>query len=394
MRILVFNCGSSSLKFELIELGASDADGRTVVRGMIDSIGPAAHLTVKREDSIVADRQAPLTSHAEAAAAALDALGANLRLDAVAHRFVHGGASVVAPCIADPKILAALEEASRFAPLHNPPALATLRAMQQRFPGLPMFVIADTAFHRHMPPQASTYAIPRELADRHGIRRYGFHGAGHAWMLERYAALTGKTPGTVNLITLQLGAGCSATAIRNGVSVDTSMGLTPLEGLMMATRSGDLDPAIVAYLERAEKMNAGQVDHLLNNESGLLGVGGRKDMRELEQAAGADEQAALAIEMFCYRVKKYIGAYVAVLGRVDAVIFGAGIGEHSAAIRQRICRDLENLGIILDAARNCASDSGERRISGDQSPIAIWVIPLNEELYIARAAVRLLRAAS
>ena len=172
------------------------------------------------------------------------------------------------------------------------------------------------------------------------------------------------------------------------------MGLTPLEGLMMATRSGDLDPAIVAYLERAEKMNAGQVDHLLNNESGLLGVGGRKDMRELEQAAGADEQAALAIEMFCYRVKKYIGAYVAVLGRVDAVIFGAGIGEHSAAIRQRICRDLENLGIILDAARNCASDSGERRISGDQSPIAIWVIPLNEELYIARAAVRLLRAAS
>jgi acetate kinase len=392
LRILVLNCGSSSLKFELIELDGSHADGRAVARGMADRIGPDAHLTVNRGDSVVADRQVSVAGHAEAAALALDSLGADLKLDAVAHRIVHGGESVVAPCIANPEVLAALEEASRFAPLHNPPALATLRAMQQRFPRLPMIVVADTAYHRYLPPEARTYAIPRELADRHGIRRFGFHGVGHAWMMERYAALNGQTPETVNLITLQLGAGCSAAAIRGGVSVDTSMGLTPLEGLMMATRSGDLDPAIVSYLARAEKISAGQVEHLLNHQSGLLGVSGRKDMRELEQAAGSDEQAALALEMFTYRVRKYIGAYVAVLGRVEAVIFGGGIGEHSVTMRERICRGLEALGISLDLARNRANESGEWRISTDQSPIALWVIPLNEELYIARAAARLLEA--
>lgn len=392
MRILVFNCGSSSLKFELIEVRPGGEDGHASARGIVDRIGSSAHLKIMRGDAVIADRQVSVTSHAEAAGLALDALGGDLALDGVAHRIVHGGERVVAPAIASPEVLDALCEASRFAPLHNPPALETLRAIQQRLPGTPMIVVTDTAFHRDLPPEARNYALPRELADRHGIRRFGFHGIGHAWMLERYAALSTRTQAELNLITLQLGAGCSAAAIRHGASVDTSMGLTPLEGLMMATRSGDLDPAIVSYLVRAEKLSADQVEHLLNYESGLFGISGHKDVRELEQRASTDQTAALALDMFSYRVRKYIGAYVAVLGRVDAVIFGAGIGEHSPAMRERICRGLEPLGMTLDAPRNSAENSGERRISTDQSRIAVWVIPLNEELYIARAAARLLAA--
>jgi acetate kinase len=392
LRILVFNCGSSSLKFELIELGGDSGNSRVIARGIADRIGTGAHLKVTREEATIADRPVSISGHAEAAAMALEALGDKLALDAVAHRIVHGGERVVAPAIATAEVLAALEEASRFAPLHNPPALETLRAVQKRFPGVPAIVVADTAFHRHLPPEARTYAIPREVADRHGIRRFGFHGVGHAWMLERYAALSSRPAEELNLITLQLGAGCSIAAIRQGISVDTSMGLTPLEGLMMATRSGDLDPAILSYLAREEKLSPDQVEHMLNYQSGLLGIAGRKDMRELEEAAPTDADAALALSMFAYRVRKYIGAYLAVLGRVDAVIFGGGIGEHSAAMRERICQELDTLGITLDPARNAVKESGERRITSDSSPIALWVIPLNEELYIARAAAGVIKA--
>jgi acetate kinase len=396
LRILVFNCGSSSLKFELIILDADSNDWSAVARGIVDRIGPDAHLTVTRaanaepKDNI--DRREAVAGHAEAAALVLDTLGPDaLALDAVAHRIVHGGAHITEPAIASSDVLAALDEASRFAPLHNPPALKTLRAVQQRYPGLPAIVVADTGFHRDLPPHARTYAIPRELATRHGIRRFGFHGIGHAWMLERYAALTGRPTSELNLITLQLGAGCSVAAIRQGISVDTSMGLTPLEGLMMATRSGDLDPAILSYLARAEHLTPDQVEHLLNYDSGLLGVSGlSKDMRELEQAAPSDEAAELALAMFSYRARKYIGAYLAALGRVDAIIFGGGIGEHSAAMRARICDGLEALGIEFDRAGNAAPNSGERCFSTGGSSIALWVIPLNEELYIARAAAHLL----
>jgi acetate kinase len=402
LRILVFNCGSSSLKFELINLDADSNDGQAIARGIVDRIGPDAHLTITRsgkagpEGQAKAkgdiDRHEAVAGHAEAAALVLDALGDDaLALDAVAHRIVHGGAHITEPALASPDVLAALDEASRFAPLHNPPALKTLRAVQQRYPGLPAIVVADTGFHRDLPSHARTYAIPHELAVRHGIRRFGFHGVGHAWMLERYAALSGRSAKDLNLITLQLGAGCSVAAIRLGISVDTSMGLTPLEGLMMATRSGDLDPAILSYLARAEHLTPDQVEHLLNHDSGLLGVSGfSKDMRELEQAAPANEAAELALAMFSYRVRKYIGAYLAALGRVDAIIFGGGIGEHSVTMRARICAGLDALGIQFDGSRNVAANSGERYFSADGSPIALWVIPLNEELYIARAAAHLL----
>lgn len=396
MRILVFNCGSSTLKFELIELDATSDDGHTAARGVVDRIGPDAHLTIEHDGHPRIDTREDVADHAGAAGLVLDALSSkDLVLDAIAHRIVHGGDQVTRPSIATTGVLEALDDASRFAPLHNPPALKTLRAIQQRFPSLPTIVVADTSFHRSMPPHASTYAIPREMAARHGIHRFGFHGAGHAWMLERYAALSGRPASALNLITLQLGAGCSVAAIRAGVSVDTSMGLTPLEGLMMATRSGDLDPAILSYLGRAEHLTPDQVEHLLNYESGLLGVSRRsKDMRELEQAASTDEAAELALAMFSYRARKYIGAYLAALGRCDAIVFGGGIGEHSAPMRARICTGLDNLGIYFDEARNATPSSGERCFSAGGSPIALWVIPLNEELYIARAAARLLAPAS
>ena len=396
LRILVFNCGSSSLKFELIRLEVGHHDGQAIAHGIADRLGPNAHLTIKRRGRPLIDSDESIADHAKAARLILDALADDsLALDAVAHRIVHGGDRVTGPTFASADVLEALDDASRFAPLHNPPALKTLRAVQQLFPNLPTIVYADTSFHRTIPLHASTYAIPREMATRHGIHRFGFHGPGHAWMLERYAALSCRPSSSINLITLQLGAGCSVAAIRAGVSVDTSMGLTPLEGLMMATRSGDLDPAILSYLGRAEHLNPDQVERLLNFESGLLGVSGRtKDMRELEQVASTDQAAELALTMFSYRARKYIGAYLAALGRADAIIFGGGIGEHSAPMRARICIGLEALGVHFDPVRNTAPDSGERCFSADGSPIALWVIPLNEELYIARAAANLLASSA
>ena len=390
---MVFNCGSSSLKFELLQLDAAGALVNRLARGTFEEIGPHAHAKMSDADGRKFDAPASVANHAEAATHALEWLraGGPLQLDAIAHRIVHGGDRVSAPVVVDDSVLEALDEASRFAPLHNPPAIATLRAVREQFPAVPSIVAADTAFHCTLPPVARTYAIPRTLAARHGIHRFGFHGIGHSWMLDRYAEISGRPASSLNLITLQLGAGCSAAAIREGRSIDTSMGLTPLEGLMMATRSGDLDPAIFSYLAASDRLSPAEVERILNHDSGLLGVSGLSDdMRELEAAAATNADAALAIEIFCYRVRKYIGAYLAVLGPVDAIIFGAGIGEHSAGVRARVCRGLELLGITIDEARNRAADGREACFSADGSRIALWVVPLDEELQIARAAARLL----
>jgi acetate kinase len=394
MKILVFNCGSSSLKFELLEIGADGALRERIARGVFEEIGPDAHAKMTAGDRNL-DAAAPVANHAEAALRALEWLDEGAikpQLDAIAHRIVHGGDHVSEPAIADDNVIKALDDASRFAPLHNPPAIMTLRAVREKFPKVPSIVVTDTAFHRTLPPMARTYAIPRALAARHGIHRFGFHGIGHSWMLDRYAEIVERPTATLNLITLQLGAGCSAAAIREGKSIDTSMGLTPLEGLMMATRSGDLDPAIFSFLATSEGLSPNEVERILNRESGLIGVSGlSSDMRELETAArGGNADAALAIAMFWYRVRKYIGAYAAVLGRVDAIIFGGGIGEHSANVRAQVCSDLEVLGITIDSARNEAADGREACISTDGSRIALWVVPLDEELQIARACARLL----
>ncbi len=396
MKILVFNCGSSSLKFELLEIGAAAELLNRLARGVYEEIGPHAHARFNGLDGRKFDAPAAVANHAEAALRAIEWLRAGttaLQLDAIAHRIVHGGDRVSEPAIIDDGVLEALDEASRFAPLHNPLAIATLRAVREQFPAVPSIVVADTAFHRTLPPVARTYAIPRALAARHGIHRFGFHGIGHSWMLDRYAAISGRPSSALNLITLQLGAGCSAAAIRAGRSIDTSMGLTPLEGLMMATRSGDLDPAIFSYLATSDRLSPAEVERILNHDSGLLGVSGLSDdMRELEAAAAGNADAALAIEIFCYRIRKYIGAYMAVLGRVDAIIFGAGIGEHSANVRARVCGGLEPLGVVIDELRNAAANGREACISADRSRTALWIVPLDEELQIACAAARLVGA--
>ena len=344
MKILVFNCGSSSLKFELLEFDSAGGLLNRLARGAYDEIGPHAQAKFNGADGRKLDAPVAVANHAEAALHAIEWLRAGTatsQLDAIAHRIVHGGDRVNEPVIVDDSVLKALDEASRFAPLHNPLAIATLRAVREKFPDVPSIVVADTAFHRTLPPVARTYAIPRALAARHGIHRFGFHGIGHSWMLDRYAVICGRPASALNLITLQLGAGCSAAAIRAGRSVDTSMGLTPLEGLMMATRSGDLDPAIFSYLAASDRLSPTEVERILNHDSGLLGVSGLSDdMRELEAAAAGNADAALAIEIFCYRIRKYIGAYMAVLGQVDAIIFGAGIGEHSAHVRAHVCSGL------------------------------------------------------
>jgi len=400
VKILVFNCGSSSLKFELLELDIrADRRARTIGRGLFERVGSSrAQATLIEEGGTITRRDLGRCNHIDAAGYVLHWLKqvggqAGLNLDGSAHRVVHGGTQIVAPTLLDEAVLRALEQATAFAPLHNPPAIATMRAICERLPGVPAIVIADTGFHRELPDYASTYAIPRELSHRHQIRRYGFHGLGHAWMMERYVELTGCDPATLNLITLHLGAGCSGTAIRGGKSVDTSMGQTPLEGLMMATRSGDLDPAIVTLLCERERISPQEVESILNQRSGLLGVSGVSgDLRDVATAVDAgNPDARLALEMFCYRVRKYIGQYLAVPGETAAIIFGGGIGENADRVRARICAGLEHLGIVCDENRNRAANGREQKFSTDQSRIQLYVIPVDEELYMARAARRLLR---
>ena len=397
MRILVFNCGSSSLKFELIEVDGAGGRGKSLARGVVENIGTTASYTYYRGDAVVARGEEAHHTHEAAARHVLNWLRSEAGdldgLDAVAHRIVHGGSAITQPILIDDRVIAAIEQASIFAPLHNPPALATIHAVSGALPGVPSVVVADTAFHKSLPPHAFTYAIPSELAERHGIRRYGFHGIGHSQMMERYAELSGKPVKELDLITLQLGAGCSICAIAKGRSVDTSMGLTPLEGLVMVTRSGDLDPAIVSFLAAREKLSADEVEGLLNSKSGLLGVSRiSADLREIEAAvAHGDQRADLAIDVFCYRARKYVGSYVTVLGRVDAIIFGGGIGEHSDLVRERICAGLGVFGVAIDAARNRAANAREGRVSAANSKVDVWVIPLDEELQMARGAARLLK---
>jgi acetate kinase len=401
MHILVFNCGSSSLKFELIEIDCQPGQQPEVVgrlaRGTFEEIGPRGRITMSEKNGHKLELLEPIADHQAAALRALDWLGqfGSATIDAVGHRIVHGGEQVTEPTSVTDATLSALNDASQFAPLHNPPAIAVLRAASEKLSDVPAVVVTDTGFHHSLPEAARNYALPRLLAQRYGIRRFGFHGIGHAWMLERCAAMRGTHPERLNLVTLHLGAGCSATAIRQGQSVDTSMGLTPLEGLMMGTRSGDIDPAIFTFLAARQKLSPDQVERILNHESGLLGVSGiSNDLREIEAAADHDHSAALAIEMFCYRVRKYIGAYIAVLGHTDAIVFGGGIGEHSDTVRERVCTGLELLGIVINPETNRSANGREACISEKHSPIAVYVIPLDEESYIARAAARLLSSSS
>ena len=399
MRVLVLNSGSSSLKFRVLNITPATngraANHRVLAGGAVTGIGGLSTFRLDgNSDQTAAER--PVKDHGEAVEWIFSHLDTR-QIGAVGHRVVHGGERFGGPVRLTDAVLAEIEQLSDLAPLHNPACLAAIRGAREHLPDdTPMVAVFDTSFHATMPTIASTYAIPNELAARHGIRRYGFHGIAHQSLMNGYAALTGRDLSNARLITLHLGNGCSAAAIRGGRSVDTSMGLTPLEGLVMGTRSGDLDPAIVAYLARRERVDAQTIERWLNEKSGLLGVTGlSNDMRKLLEAeAEGNHRAALAIDLFCYRARKYIGAYLAVLEGADAVVFGGGIGEHSPVVRERICAGMEWCGLKLDReqnrkAVNLVTDQAAR-ISPKDAAVPAFVVAVDEETAIADETVQCL----
>ncbi len=395
MNVLATNCGSSTLKFLLVE---SEGD-RRLAQGIVDRIGGPTEIRFHSEGGSVLQETTPVAGHGEAMSRAVEWLkGAGFTagrgIDAVGHRVVHGGERFVEPTLIDVGVIDAIEALGELAPLHNAPALSAIRAARAALGAdVPMVATFDTAFHRTMPDRASHYAIPHELAAKHGVRRYGFHGLAHRYMTERYAEVTATPVEESRLVTLQLGAGCSATAVEGGRSVDTSMGFTPLEGLMMGTRSGDVDPSLAGFLARKENVPVQEVEDWLNTRSGLLGVSATsRDMREvLEAEARGDARAALAVDMFCHRVRRYIGAYLAILGGADAVVFGGGIGENAPAVRARVCSGMEWCGLTLDEGRNAEAIGAETRISSDDSTLHAYVIPVDEASIIVRDTVGCLR---
>jgi acetate kinase len=401
MNVLVLNCGSSSLKFRLVEADtrAGQIDQRRLASGSVNGIGARAALDFSAESGAHLEQHSNIRSQGDAARAVLDWLSSieaaqTSQVDATGHRIVHGGARFLAPTRIDASMMQEFASLQELAPLHNGPALDALRAVMEAFGAqVPAVATFDTAFHQSMPQRASLYALPLDLMERHGIRRYGFHGLAHRWMVERFGAISGRTVERSRLITLQLGSGCSIAAIDAGRSIDTSMGFTPLEGLMMGTRSGDIDPSLPSYLAAHERIDAAAVEQILNTRSGLLGVSGRSaDIRELLTAESqGDERAALAIEMFCYRVRKAIGAYLAALGGADAIVFGGGIGEHATAVRERICSGMDWCGLRLDAERNAAAVGSEMLISAEGTTPQIYVVPLDEEALIVRDTVQCLQ---
>jgi acetate kinase len=314
-------------------------------------------------------------------------------VDAVGHRVVHGGARFFAPTVVTPQVEKDIGELAEYAPLHNPANLAGIQAAEAAFPGVPHVAIFDTAFHQTMPPEAYTYAIDVAVAEKYRIRRYGFHGTSHKYVSEKAAAFLGLPLERSRIIVLHLGNGASACAVENGRSIDTSMGFTPLQGLVMGTRSGDLDPAIVFQLARFGGITLEDLDELLNKRSGMLGLAGSADLRDVRKAADAgDRDAQIALDVYCHRIKHYVGAYLGVLGGVDAIVFTAGVGENAPGIREGALAGLEELGIRVDPERNRADGRGERRISADDSRVAVLVIPTNEELEIARQTAAALPA--
>lgn len=355
MRVLVLNTGSSSVKYQLIDT----TTGQRIRRGMVEE---------------VTDHERALTEIGEQLADAT--------IDAVGHRVVHGGERFSEPTLVDDEVIAAIRDLVPLAPLHNPANLLGIEQARRRWPDVAHVAVFDTAFHRTLPPAAHRYAVPESWYTDLGVRRYGFHGTSHQYAARRAAELLGRPLGELDLITAHLGNGASITAVARGRSVETSMGLTPLEGLVMGTRSGDIDPAVVTHVSRATGRDLLDVIAELNHSAGLRGLGGSSDMREIiDRSEAGDERARLAFDVFCHRVRKYIGAYLVVLGRCDAIVFTGGIGEHSAHVRGEVLRDLDGLGIVVDAGRNAAH---EPVISTDDSGVAVLVVPADEESEIAR----------
>ena len=395
MKILVLNCGSSTLKFQLIEAASIKDKYRKLASGLVDRIGGQASYRFKVGGSQSETNNGEVPSHEAAVRLVIEWLQSKSgrdSIDAVGHRVVHGGDQFVTAVRIDDAVIAALESLSDIAPLHNPVALSGIRAARKILGrSMPMAAGFDTSFHHGIPEHAALYAIPRDLAQKHKIRRYGFHGLAHQYDVVRYAEIVGKRTEDINAVTFHLGNGCSASAIRHGQSIDTSMGFTPLEGLIMGTRSGDLDPALVSFLARKESVDAAEIEDWLNQRSGLVGLSGiSSDMRELTAAYEKQPRARLAVDAFCYRARKYLGAYLAALGGAEAVIFSGGIGENSSSVRAKICSEMEWCGLRLDSAANEAVRAKDEIISSAASSLKVTVIHTDEEMIIARETVRLI----
>jgi acetate kinase len=389
MNILVINCGSSSIKFQLFDMQGS----LSLASGLLERIAESnSRLQLRNsvtEGSLEVKEDIP--DHAVGMARIyramqqLGVLGDGKLPDAIGHRVVHGGEFFSQPARLDPENLEKIRQVIPLAPLHNPINLTGIEVSLAHFPDLPQFAVFDTAFHQTMPERAWRYALPEDWYSGHGVRRYGFHGTSHGFVATEAARHLSRALDELNLITLHLGNGASACAIEGGRSIDTSMGLTPLEGLIMGTRCGDMDPAIPAYMEREIGLSPEQIDDALNRQSGLKALCGEYDMRQILAREGqGDKRAALAIEMYVYRLRKYIGAYMAALGRLDALVFTGGVGEHAVTIRERVCAGLEQLGILIDSNANQNPPNEPFTVSRGDSPVAILVVPTDEELEIAR----------
>ena len=386
MKILVLNSGSSSIKFQLFDAKTNNS----LVSGIIEQIGEKiSHAKIKFEGKEL-ERSIPIANHK----IGLEIMNSLLieskiikdlcELDGIGHRVVHGGEEFSKPIIIDKNVIAQIEKLIPLAPLHNPANLEGIKSSIEHCPNVPQVAVFDTAFHASIPPHAYMYALPYETYKKDGVRRYGFHGTSHHFIAKEAAKYLGIALKDLNAITLHLGNGASMSAIKHGKSIDTSMGLTPLEGLIMGTRCGDIDPAIIFYLSRVEGLSIDELDNMLNKKSGLKGICGNNDMREVgEMAEKGDEKAKLALEMFNYRIKKYIGSYSAVLGRVDCLIFTGGIGENDIKVRENSCSDLENIGISLDLKANNQRAKEILEINKIDSKVKVLVIPTNEELEIA-----------
>jgi acetate kinase len=398
-RVLVINCGSSSIKYQMLLMDA----GNVLAGGLLERIGEdESHLRHRSRnengDLVEIDREVTARDHREAfshigeAMRTSGAFDGSAGLSAIGHRVVHGGESFTQPTLIDPAVIESIRALTPLAPLHNPANLLGIKVCRERFPQVPQVAVFDTAFHQTMPPRAYRYAVPHDWYSDHRVRRYGFHGSSHRYVANRAAEYLNRPVDRLNLITLHLGNGASAAAISGGQCVDTSMGFTPLEGLVMGTRCGDLDAAVPLHMQRVGILSVESVDHALNHESGLKALSGTNDLREvLLRTKSGDKAALLALELYCYRIKKYIGGYYAALGTIDAVIFTGGVGENASAVRSLVCTGLERLGIEIEETANACNEGAVRDIGRSGMAVRVLVIRTNEELQIARETLTAVR---
>ncbi|MDD5922325.1 MAG: acetate kinase [Eubacteriales bacterium] len=394
MKVLVINCGSSSLKYQVLDMNGE----KLMAKGLVERIGIDGSV-ITHTKVITGEKwknETPMETHKEAIAQVLSAIvdpdhgviDDMSEIGAVGHRVAHGGEKYKHSLVITPKVLEGIEELSALAPLHNPPAVLGIRACQELMPDTPMVAVFDTAYHQTMPPESYIYALPYEYYTKYHVRRYGFHGTSHKYVAHRAAEILGLKEEDLKIITCHLGNGASVTAIKNGRVIDTSMGFTPLEGLVMGTRCGDIDPSIMTYIADREHLSSAEINEIMNKKSGVLGISGiSSDFRDLEEAAkDGNERAQLAMRIFAHRVRFFIGAYIAEMNGVDVIVFTAGVGENDFGMRDIICDNLDNLGIHLDLIRNNVRGK-EALISADDSKVKVLLIPTNEELMIARDTV-------